>query len=232
MSNRPIVLYHYTELDKWMRREGSNQGLEPRSLQSLHKEVRDPRAYDKATFVLLHPTPIEWTNNPSFPTLWDEFVHTRGDLLIEVNADMDDKNILVGDAGFIEGYLYKNNAGLYIPHEYRIEDPEQAFIKYQDSLIPIGEYLAKRKKYFVPEVQIRRLISRDELRVSPQQPLLERELGNKPLRDDFIYPVTSLYKYQRELQDWFQRFEEKNPWLRDSMARVKSSYEGSITGEK
>ena len=229
---KPITLYHYTDFDRWMKHEtrrknGIDTGdLEPRSLQSLHADVQDPRAFDRATFALLHPLPAEWTDNPSFPGLWDEFIGTRGDLLLEIRVGQDDKNVLVADAGHIEGYLYRKDDGLNIPDKYVNGSPELAFAKYQDSLVSLATYVSEGRKYSVPEVQIRRSISPNELRISPSQPIIEREIGeNRPLDIDDFSPILAIFKHQQLLGDWLQQFKTRKPWMRDVLAEIKRANE-------
>jgi hypothetical protein len=208
-----MVVYHYVEFDSWKNIKAT-ESLNPRSLQSIHREVSDPRSLTRATFALLQPEPKEWIQNELFPTLWDYFIGTRGDLLLEVDAD--EGKILVGDAGYIEGYLFRNHhQELNMPKKYAITDPNIAFRKYWDSLIPLSDYTDQGLQYCVPEAQIQFPVGLDNITVSHEQPLLERELGLGRLKDQTIPPIPSIYACQTELNPWINNFRNKNSYLED-----------------
>jgi len=215
-----MIVYHYTQFDNWKKTKESGNLL-PRSLQSLHREVSDRRGSIRATFALLKPEPQEWIENPIFPTLWPDFQGTRGDLLLNVQAD--EKKILVGDAGYIEGYLYrKHHDELHIPPEYAITDPDIAFSRYQASLISLQRYREKGLRYIVPEIQIRFPVELHNVSVSRQQPLLERELGRGKLGDVGNHPLPSINKFRQDLAPWLDDFKQKNPYIEGALQRIGS----------
>lgn len=235
-----MKIYHYTKFEKWNKLDQQYQAnksdhtisLEPRSLQSLHGEVMDERAITRATFGLLEPVPQEWTENKFFPTLWDYFVGTRGDLLLEIDIAEDDPNVLVGDAGFIEGFLYREHQKeLNIPPEYYTEDPQVAFNRYQKSLITLAEYDVRKPKYLVPEVQIRENVHLDRVRISHIQPILEKELGLGIIPDGSIHPIPWIHKFRKDLGPWLNRFELRNTHLKSILDGIDVRTKQMFTSE-
>lgn len=214
-----MYVYHYTSFEKWPKTHSSC--LQPISRQSLSSELGLADA-PKATFALLEPEPKAWTND-TFPTLWNEFKGTRGDLLIRVNIGKTGEDVLVGDAGYVEGYLYRDyHDELHIPEEYKIHDPGIAYRKYQESLTQIGKYQSEGHSFLLPEVQIRVPIPGSMLEICRRQPLLESQLGNGNFPDTTIHPLPSIHKHQQELSDWLETTAIRFPYLKHSLLRYEA----------
>lgn len=215
-------VYHYTYLDKWP--DIQKQGLQPRSRQSLASQltIKDT---PHATFALLDKEPSEWQNEGPFPQLWNEFKGTRGDLLLEIEVDPSQDQILVGDAGYIEGYLYrKHHDQLRIPNEYLIVEPDIAYEAYEASLIPLSEYLEDDcLSYLVPEVQIRTPVPPERIQIGEEQPLLEYQLGSGRFVDVWTYPLPTIVKFQSDLTAWLESVKPIAPNLEQSIDRFHAS---------
>lgn len=210
-----MQIFHYIQPNIWPKIK--QDGLEPRSQQRLTS------GFPKATYAFLQPVPDDLINGP-FPTLWDEFKGTRGDLLIEITVDPEDPDILVGDAGYIEGYLYReHHAELDIQPKYKITDEKTALDLYRSSLIPLKEYLDQKPDYLLLEVQIRRIISgeEDRLRISEIQPILEDEIGSGKFPDNSMYPLPQILKLKSELRPWIDSLGNRGDRLRESLQRLE-----------
>lgn len=210
-----MKIFHYTHADDWVSIK--QNGLEPKSQQRLYSGL------PFASFAFFKPIPDEVAKGP-FPNLWAEFKGTRGDLLIEITIDPDDPNVLVGDAAYIEGYLYREaHTELDIPQKYKIIDGRVALNLYNSSLIPMKDYLDHKPDYLLPEVQIRRKISKEEgqLRISETQPILEDEISLGMFSDTSIPPLPAILKLQVELKPWIESLGERGKQLQESLHRLK-----------
>jgi len=223
-----MVVYHYTEFDHWEEIKEART-LIPRSLQSLQRELDDERVTTRATFALLDPEPKEMVDNQFFPELWQEFRGTRGYLSLDVDADP--KEVLVGDAGFIEGYLYrKMHEAVSMPEAYAIQDPQIAFDRYWESLIPLDAYKEADLHYLVPEAQIRFPVSLNYVTVSHVQPILENTLGSGEIPNPLIAPIPGILRFQSDLQPWLVNFKQQNPYLEGAFQTLKSMGSGEAIG--
>lgn len=193
------------------------EGLKPRSLPTLHRFAEYD--YSRSTYAFLNPQPAEWVNG-GFPALWSEFLHTRGNLLLQLSVEQSDSSIVVGDAGYVEGFLYRDHhAQLRIPKEYKLTNPQHAHDLYTRSLIPLQKYLKDRPPYLLPEVQIQRSLTLSEFQVCDQQPILELQIGDGHFPNVMIDPLPEMYKHRDELAPWIAEVSKRKPMLEGSLQR-------------
>lgn len=228
-----VKLYHYTSLSRAISVFDANyqtpEGKIPGVVPGKHIGTESlPAADTLAAFALLESKPETWVNNPHFPGIWKVLSRNiaplePGKILLEIGVDTKTNNVVVGDRGHFEGFLYRDKTG--IPEKYLHKTLAEGEKAYMQELVPLDKYLERRDElqYSLPEVVILSTIPPERVKVSMEQPFLKSTLEGRNLldRDNLIYAINHGALAER-LTPWKEKYEATHGPLEIKPASTES----------
>lgn len=223
-----MKVFHYTTFGDiggiLGKRRGDPAGLEPRTrIDSLLPELKSTWA----SFALLEPAPESWVNNPYFQNIWKILssnlqILDYGALLLELDVDIKNDQVFVGDRAHIEGYLYTDKTG--IPAKFLHGSHTAASEAFAQSITPLDAYLKGESEGFsLPEVIITNPIPLERITVSSRQPLIEVELGKRfGYRRQHMVDLIKRGYAQSELLPWQTVYEAQHGPLEGATRNIES----------
>ena len=204
-----MMLYHYSHLkDQIGIQEGSwKSSGKPGLGATLRLGTTYPPARDfSAVFCHLSPLPKSWISNSEFPGIWQHFRSDMGTVLLEIYVDENkDSEIFVVDRGHVEGFLFINKER--VPQRYLHQTREEAEKAYFDSRIPLRDYLAKSGEigFSLPEVVIEHDVPLEQIRISSEQPLLEKNIREGRSVKELQHVAQDI----PALQEWYKTYQNR-----------------------
>lgn len=201
-----MKVYHYINIEDWKKmglekEEGKDVQLKGSRLGRKNRE-----AWEKiCVFALLEPMPENWINNKDFHLTWKTLERDLGGrmlLEIEIGPDLEEDSFVV-DRGHVEGVLYNEVPDTKFPDKYRHGGRDVAEAAYLRSSVPLKQYIENEGAYdySLPEVIITRRIPLDKVKISEQQPLLEKILEES----DYEWASRFIARFREvpELNEWY-----------------------------
>ena len=136
-----MIIYHYADIEIW--RKIINEPHHHHRQTGLKRKKRIKGSTTNAIFAFLEPVPENWKNNQHFQDILEHLKGDMGELLLEIDVNLENDNIFVIDRGHVEGFLYDVNRK-NIPNKYLHDSRKEADRAYLASKIPLKEYLEKQ----------------------------------------------------------------------------------------
>jgi len=137
---------------------------------------------------------------------------SKGIVLFELEVDLRETTVFVGDRAFVEGVFESNHNGI-VPSCFVSEDVLEGEERFMNSLTPLQKYLERVSNevegFSLPEVLILDKVPLERVRVSEEQPFLEKmlERGTKGL---YIAALIDRGYLREDLLPWRTRYEVLN----------------------
>jgi hypothetical protein len=205
-----MKLYHYIYPDQYKNVIAERQGLKPITSLGYTPALKGK----KFVFALTEPYPENWVNNQDFSKLvWFRLMANAGNLLLEFDFDEEGSEAFVVDWGHREGLL-RTRGSKKVPKKYSHGSREEAEEAYQESTVPLKDYLkrAEELEYSLPEVIIPGSISPERLKVSDQQPELEKEIS-RAINNENTERLRILRDYLGEIPELHRQIMIIDSWL-------------------
>lgn len=200
-----MEVYHYTKLENWHRISngsmyGDEPGFKPTQLLSPHTENgRNIRC----SFSLLEPEPEQWTRNNEYPHIWTDLMAKTGELLLEVDVSgcLDDTYVV--DFEPREAFARRQRRGEEVDESMAL-DAEK---RYVESMVPLQDYLEEEQElnYQLPEAIVTERLPMKAVKVSDQQPKIERKLNKWPEGCGNYRRIRRQVAQVPELRSWAQQ---------------------------